>query len=203
MAKINATRHVVFDVVGSLVSYDRLFEAIGARFEDHLKTAGISPKLLGCCWLETADKEYTYISLGGRYLSFADCVEPLFYRVLHYAGITEPRKFASPEDVKYLISEWQKLEMRPGAAECVQKLRDAGFTVWCLTTGDIKRVGGYFKQAGIEMPADNLLSCDQLGVAKPRLEAYKPLLERLKDGHDMPWFATAHAWDACNARVAG
>ncbi|KAF1960773.1 haloacid dehalogenase-like hydrolase [Byssothecium circinans] len=201
---MSASKNVVFDVVGTLVSYDHLFEALETRFGDRLREHGIQPKLLGCAWLETAEREYTYLSLSGRYVAFYKVFEAIFYRMLMYAGIKEPRKFASPEDTEWLVNEWRKLELRPGAAECVQKLRDAGFTVWCFTAGDIERVGGYFKSAGVDLPAANLLSCDSSGVAKPDPNAYKPVLEKLAaESNSTPWFAAAHMWDVSTARTVG
>lgn len=200
---MSSSKNIVFDVVGTLVSYEHLFEAIDKRMGDRLRARGIQPKLLGCCWLEVAEREYTYLSLAGRYIVFYKVFEALFYRCLHYAGVQNPRSFASPEDVTYLVDEWRKLNLREGAAECVSKLREAGFTVWCFTAGDIARVGGYFAKAGVEMPAENILSCDTSGIAKPTLEVYKPILSRLSEGGVKPWFAAAHLWDASAAQSAG
>lgn len=201
---IPASKDVVFDVVGTLVAYDGLFDALETRLGDKLKAAGIKPCLLGMCWIEAAEREYTYISLSGRYVPFFKMFGALFYRMLLYAGVAEPRAFAADDDVKWLVAEWKKLALRPGARECVDKLRAAGFTVWCFTAGDVARVGGYFRLAGVDMPAENLLSCDTDGVAKPVPSAYKPLLARLtgKDGK-RPWFAAAHMWDVSTARTVG
>lgn len=80
------------------------------------------------------------------------------------------------------MNESKELKLRDGAAECIQKLRDAGFTVWCFTTGDISRGGGgggYFSKAGVDMPAENLLSRDTNGGAKLCPEAYGPILNKL------------------------
>lgn len=200
---IAATKDVVFDVVGTLVSHARLWEAMEERLGDKLKAAGIKPELLGACWIEAAEREYTYLSLSGRYKPFFEVFAQLFYRMLFFSGVQEPRAFCSEEDVRWLVGEWQKLYLRDGAKECVQKLRDAGFTVWCFTAGDIARVGGYFRDAGVDMPAENLLSCDTVGVAKPVPEAYKPLLERLSRDGKKPWFAAAHMWDVSTARTVG
>ena len=198
------TKNVVFDVVGTLVSYDHLFEAIEERFgKERLAASGINAKLLGHCWLETAEREYTYLSLSGRYCTFFKVFESLFYRMLSYAGVTNPYSFATDEDIKYLSSEWRKLSLRPGASECVKKLRDAGFTVWCLTAGDLARVGGYFKLAGVDMPSENLLSCDTSGIAKPQPDAYMPLLKKLSESGATPWFAAAHMWDVSTAKTIG
>lgn len=201
---IDASKHVVFDVVGTLVAYDGLFEALDERLGDKLRAAGIKAQLLGMCWIEAAEREYTYLSLSGRYKPFFELFGALFYRMLLYAGVAQPHAFASDADVAWLVGEWKKLYLRPGARECVQKLRDAGFTVWCFTAGDVARVGGYFKQAGVDMPAENLLSCDSSAVAKPVPSAYEPLLARLTtaDGKK-PWFAAAHMWDVSTARTVG
>lgn len=200
-----SSKNVVFDIVGTLVCYDHLYEAIDRRLGDRLRAEGIKPSLLGHTWMETAEREYTNLSISGRYKVYGDVFEALFYRILFMGGIKEPRRFASPEDLEYIMSEYKGLTMRPGAAECVKKLREAGFTVWAFTAADLDRVGGYFRKAGIEMPAENLLSCDSAGVGKPDLAAYKPLLERLtvENGGKKPWFAAAHMWDVSAARTAG
>lgn len=200
-----SSKHVVFDIVGTLVAYDHVFDALDARLGDRLRAEGIKPRLLGFTWMEAAEREYTNLSLAQSYVPFGEVFRALFYRMLWMAGIAEPREWASPEDLEYIMKEYQLLEFRAGAAECVQKLRDAGFTVWAFTAADINRVGGYFKNAGVELPAENLLSCDDAGVGKPDLEAYRPLLEKLKSKNDgrTPWFAAAHMWDVSAARKAG
>lgn len=200
-----SSKNVVFDIVGTLVAYDHLYNAIDRRLGDKLRAQGIKPWLLGNAWMEAAEREYTNLSLSGRYTPYGVVFESLFYRVLTFGQIENPREFASPEDLAYIMEEYQSLTLRPGAAECVQKLRDAGFTVWAFTAADLVRVGGYFKKAGVEFPAENLLSCDTAGVGKPDLNAYKPLLAQLTSENEgkIPWFAAAHMWDVSSARRAG
>ncbi|KAJ5113134.1 hypothetical protein N7456_001668 [Penicillium angulare] len=201
-----SSKNVVFDIVGTLVAYDHLYNAIDIRLGDRLRAEGVKPWLLGSAWMETAEREYTNLSISGRYVPYAEVFETLFYRVLGMmGGIKNPRQFASPEDLAWIMGEYQKMTMRPGAAECVKKLRDAGFTVWAFTAADLKRVGGYFQQAGVELPAENLISCDSAGVGKPDLAAYKPLLDKLTSENEgkTPWFAAAHLWDVSAARRAG
>jgi len=193
--------HVVFDVVGTCFSYDRFFAAIEARLGSKLLAAGIKPKLFGYTWTEVAEREYTYLSMSGRYVSFAHVFRSLFYRMLWFAGVEEPRTFATDEDAECVLEGWRHLGPRPGLGEAFAKLRAAGFTVWCFTTGDLKRVGGYFKDAGVDMPMENFLSCDTLGVSKPAPEAYAFMLDQFK-GQEA-WFAAAHSWDASAARHCG
>lgn len=118
------------------------------------------------------------------------------------AGIEDPRSFATDEDSLYMVEAYKKLDTRPGLEECFAKLRDAGFTVWALTSGDTERVRGYFLRNGVQFPAENFVSCDTLGVGKPAPGAYTPLLAKFGDG-EKPWFAAAHTWDASAAKRNG
>jgi 2-haloacid dehalogenase len=195
-------KNVVFDVVGTCVSYDAFFNAIDERLGDKLRTEGIKAKLLGFAWMEAAEREYTYLSISGGYVPFWKVFQPLFFRILWMAGIEEPRTFCTEEDSLHMVEAYKKLDARPGLQECFGKLRDAGFTVWALTSGDVERVRGYFLRSGVDMPLENFTSCDTLRVGKPDPKAYKALLEKFGEG-EKPWFAAAHNWDASAARKNG
>lgn len=180
-----------------------MFEAIDARLGDRLRAEGIKPSLLGYCWIEVAEREYTYLSMSGLYKPYAEIFKAIFWRMLYKAGVEEPRKFADDDDLAFIMEGYMSMELRPGAKECVSKLREAGFTVWAFTMGDLKRVGGYFANGGIELPAENLLSCDTNSLGKPDPEAYRPLLERLSINGSTPWFAAGHMWDVSAAKRTG
>lgn len=126
---MTVNKNVVFDVVGTLVSYDKIFEAIETRLGDRLRAEGIKPTLLGYTWLEAGEREYTYLSMSNRYVPFATVFRKIFFRMLWMAGIKAPRVFASEEDLEYIMAQYLLCEMRPGAKECVAKLREAGFKV--------------------------------------------------------------------------
>lgn len=112
---------------------------------------------------------------------------------MYQCGITNPRDFATDEEKKAIIAGYGTLEFRRGAKDCIHKLRDAGFTVWGLTTGNQDTVLSYFKNSGVEMSKDNLMACDDIKVAKPELNAYRPSLAMLSGGgKSQPWFAAAH-----------
>jgi FMN phosphatase YigB (HAD superfamily) len=189
------------------MSYDTIFEAIDHRLGDRLRAECIKPKLLGYTWFKAAEREYTYLSISERYRRFYDVFSSLFYRMLWIAGIAgiagiaEPRQFASDDDLAYILEQFMKLEARPGVAECFQILGDASFTCWAFTAGDTKRVSGYFTRNGIDMPAENLLSCDSLGVGKPVPESYQPLLTQF--GDEEAWFVAAHMCDVSAAKSTG
>ncbi|TDZ32579.1 Transcriptional activator of proteases prtT [Colletotrichum spinosum] len=194
-------KHVVFDIVGTCMSYDVIYEAIDARLGPQLAAHNIKPALLGWAWIEAAEREYTYLSMQGRYRRFYDVAGILFHRMLYMAGVPDPRALATTDDVAYIMARFLELRARPGAKECFALLREAGFTVWAFTAGDAERVGGYFDKAGIELPAENLRSCDADGVGKPDPRAYRSILEGF--GGEEAWFAAAHMWDASAARGCG
>jgi 2-haloacid dehalogenase len=194
-------KHVVFDVVGTCVSYDALFDAIDHRLGEKLRAEGIKPHLLGYLWIEVTEREYTYLSMNGKYVGFRDVFTSLFYRMLYMSGIQDPHAFATDDDLSYILEQYKKLDARPGVTECFQLLRDTGFTVWALTAGDIERVGGYFTHNNIDMPKENFVSCDATKIGKPDPKVYQMMLERLSS--DEKWFAAAHNWDVAAAKLAG
>ncbi|KAG4256487.1 hypothetical protein FPRO03_05435 [Fusarium proliferatum] len=195
-------KYVVFDIVGTCVSYDKLTEAVEKQLGDKLLAENVKPSLLVNTWLEASEREYTYLSITGRYVAFDKLFSSLFYRMLWLAGIQEPRSFASEADIEKITQGYMELEPRPDLKECFDKLRAAGFTVRGLTAGDFDRVLGYFDKAGIEFPKEHLMSCDSFGVGKPDLKAYASTFEELKEAKEL-WFAAAHMWDVSSAKQVG
>ena len=196
------SKHVVFDVVGTCFTFDAFFAAIETRLGDRLRAHNINPQLFGYAWMEAAEREYAYLSMSHRYRPFLDIFGAIFYRTLGFSGMKDPRSFASDEDRDCLIESYHQLQPREGVDRAVQSLRDAGFTVWCFTTGDVARVRGYFLRSGIDMPVENFVSCDKTRLAKPALEAYQEVLSKFDEG-DVLWFAAAHMWDVSAAKAVG
>ncbi len=175
---VSATWPLNPSIAGTCISYDNYFDAIEERLGDRFRAQNIGSRLFGYCWMEAGEREYTYLSLSGKYIKFFDIFRSIFYRTLLQAGIQEPREFASDDDLEFLLQSYRSLKARPSLAECWGKLRNASFTVWCLTAGDTARVGGYLKAGGVEMPEDNFVSCDTIGVGKPEPSSYKYILDK-------------------------
>jgi len=195
---------IVFDIVGTLVSHAYFYDAIAQRLPALQKDHNISPQLLGFAWLECAERERTYVSLSGKYLPFAKVFESIFFRVLHAAGVPEPRKLASEEDVKYLMQEHKNCKVRPGAKQCIDMLKENGWTVWAFTNGERERVQGYFEAGDIAIDSQHIITCDEIGVGKPQLKAYEKVREKIGLAKDEEaWFAAAHSWDVSGAGQAG
>ncbi|KAF1938600.1 HAD-like protein [Clathrospora elynae] len=195
-------KHVVFDVVGTCVSFDAYYERIDSVLGPRLRQNTITPQHFGFTWQTAAELEFTFLSISGSYKAYKDVLRGLFYRTLSLCGIANPRALATDEEREQCIEGYSNLQLRPGCSETFQYLRDCGFTVWCFTTGDVKRVRGYFERAGVDVPLENFISCDVAGVAKPALPAYQAVWRQL-GANGLKWFAAAHMWDVAAATKVG
>lgn len=195
-------KHVVFDIVGTCVGYEAFFEAIETQAGERLRAHGISPKLFAFAWMECAEREFTFLDLSGRYKPYWPIFRALFHRVLAQVGVPNVRELFSDEDAEICANGYKALKARPGVQEAWQKLRDAGFTVWALTTGDKERVKNYLAGAGLEVADENFFTCDGLDVRKPVPKAYHYVLDKFR-GADQTWFAAAHMWDSSGAKANG
>ncbi|KAK8046935.1 hypothetical protein PG996_014999 [Apiospora saccharicola] len=201
----SSSKHVVFDVVGTLVDYEAFYEAIEVRLGAKLRAQNIGARIFGYAWMEAGEKEYTYLSMSGGYVAYFDVLGAIFYRTLWQAGLTEedPRHFATDDDRDFLLAAYRALRPRPGVADCFRKLRDAGYIVWALTSGDVVRVSGYLRNGGVDFPPENFVSCDTIGVCKPAPAVYEHVLKKFPAENLEAWFAAGHMWDASAARRTG
>ncbi|KAI9641622.1 hypothetical protein NHQ30_009476 [Ciborinia camelliae] len=198
----SAQKHIVFDIVGTLVSFSayhaRISQAIGAKLLAH----NITPQFFGYSWMTAAELEFTFLSISERYTPYKGILEATFYRTLWFAGVGDPRALCTDAEVAACVQGYAELTLREGAKECLEILEKGGFQVWLLTTADLARVQGYFSQAGVEMPASRFISCDSFGVAKPALAAYRSALAKF-GAEDEKWFAASHMWDVSAAKKVG
>ena len=199
---MSGRKHVVFDVVGTCVSFDVFYDTIDRVIGDKLAANNTAAPFFGFSWMTAAELEFTFLSVSERHKPYKEILKALFFRTLHMAGIATPREFATDAERDQCVQAYSELKLRPGTKSCFDILRNGGFTVWCLTTGDIKRVRGYFEHSGVDMPLENVISCDTHGLAKPALAAYKPAFDRFAPDDDK-WFAAAHMWDVSAATKAG
>ncbi|CAP99003.1 Pc22g17150 [Penicillium rubens Wisconsin 54-1255] len=196
---ISPQKHAVFDVVGTCVSFDYFLDTIEEVLGPRLRAHQLSAKIFGFAWMQAAELESLMLHMSKRNVPYKKVFRALFYRVLYLSGIQDPRSFATDEERDICHDAYSKLELRPDCRAMMEKLRNNGFTIWCLTTGDTERVGGYFKRAGFEMPAENLSPLD---MVKPSMGSYKPMLNTFAPD-DQKWFVAAHMWDVSAAVKAG
>lgn len=194
---------VVFDIIGTCIGYDVMLDAISKRLGAKLLEHNCNVELFFNAWGTACERDFSYLSQIGHYQSTKTILKATFYRSLYHAGIQDPKAFASDEDLEFLSAEWLKLKARPELPALWKLLRDNGFTVWCLTDGDLERVKGYFRNSDLEMPEENIISCDSLGIGKPTPGVYEFMLNKLPNHGADSWFAAAHMWDCCAAKSAG
>lgn len=195
-------KHIVFDVVGTCVSFSAYYQKIDSVIGPRLRHQSLTAQSFGYSWMTAAELEFTFLSISERYRPYKDVLAAVFYRTLYMLGVENPRGLATNEERDACIQGYSELELRPGLKECFELLRGNGFKVWCLTTADITRVRGYFERGGVDMPAENFISCDTHGLAKPALGAYRPALDQFEEDDDK-WFAAAHMWDVSAAVKVG
>ena len=128
------TKHVVFDIVGTLVCFDAFYNRINEVIGEKLRSHGVPAQLFGFAWMTQAELEFTFLSISSRHTSYKDVMKAMFYRTLWMSGIQEPRKFATDEERDKCQEGYSLLGLREGAKECIETLRSNGFNVWCLTT---------------------------------------------------------------------
>ena len=195
---------VVFDIVGTLVGFESWHRTIDREIGPKLASHGITAQMFGYTWMTHAELEYTFLCMSERYTAYKEVMKATFYRTLGMAGVADPRGVFSHEERDRCQAGYAALELRPGAKECIEILRGADFDVRCLTTADLSRVQGYFRRGGVEMPAEKFVSCDQGGVAKPALAAYRPVFDGCREEvGERAWFAAGHMWDVAAARKVG
>ncbi|KAF7959650.1 hypothetical protein EAE96_001265 [Botrytis aclada] len=195
-------KQVVFDIVGTLVSFDEYHAQIDRAIGQKLRAHNITAKNFGYSWMTAAELEFTFLSISERYKPYKGILKSTFYRTLWFAGVEDPRALCTDEELHACVQGYSELQLRPGAKECFEILEKGGFKVLFLTTADLKRVQEYFSKGGVEMPAENFISCDSSGVAKPALAAYRTALEKFA-ADDETWFAAAHMWDVSAAKKVG
>lgn len=194
--------HIIFDVVGTLVSFAPFYASLTTILSPALTPHNISPQHFGYTWQTAAELEFTFLSISSQYTPYTTVLRGVFYRTLHLCGVPNPRDVVSEEQVDACVQAYSELEVRDGVREALNSLGHHGWKVWCFTSSTPSRVQGYFERAGIDMPASNIISCDDLGVAKPALKAYQAVWERFPN-EDEKWFAAAHMWDVSAAKKVG
>lgn len=205
MTKTKA-KHVVFDVVGTLVDFSAYISAIDRAIGPSLRAETITPQAFAHSWMTSAELEQTFLRISERPTPYRAVMTSTFYRTLFLCGIQEPRKIATEEQREACVQGYWDLTLREGAKECLETLRGAGFQTWFFTSSDLKRVQGYFASAGIEVQEGSIISCagsnPDRPIEKPLLGAYRPVLEGFgKD--DVKWFVAAHMWDVSAAVKTG
>jgi 2-haloacid dehalogenase len=108
-------------------------------------------------------------------------------------------------DLTPITSKLTELTAAPGLAECFTTISRSGGKIIIVTNGSKGTTEGYAETAGVRSMVHAVVSCDEVGLAKPHREVYDAALLACSeaDAAGERWFVAAHAWDVCAARKAG
>jgi 2-haloacid dehalogenase len=88
-------KHVVFDVVGTCVSFDAFYNGIDKVIGNRLLARNITARSFGFTWMTAAELEFTFLSISERYKPYKEVMSALFFRTLYMMGVEDPRGFAT------------------------------------------------------------------------------------------------------------
>ncbi|KNG49967.1 haloacid dehalogenase [Stemphylium lycopersici] len=200
------TKSASFDVIGTCFEFSAPVNAIQSRLGPKLKTAAVDPKTLFFSWFYAAQRDFTYVSMAGTYVPMAQVLKSTFRRAC--AVVDLPADAVSDADLEEVMTAFKSMGPREGLKACFDGLREVGWDVYGVTNGGSETSLNYYRNAGIDLDAEHLLSCDAIQIAKPDVRVYENADRHLTsrgagrlDGER--WFIAAHAWDLIAARKAG
>jgi 2-haloacid dehalogenase len=105
------------------------------------------------------------------------------------------------DEVRWLVSEIEKLKPFPDVIEALHKLRAAGYKLVILSNGDrdmLKAAGPY-----IGFPFDHVISVEEAGYFKPHWKTYAKAAELIGLDRSSCLFVANHAFDCIGAKPYG
>ena len=169
---------VVFDVIGTLVSLEKLRPVLADQ--------GAERHTLEL-WFAESLRDYFSISHSGAYSRLADVLK---------GGLARH----SVTDRDAVMNAFPNLDPVPGAADSCALLSAARFKIVALTNGSEDLTESLLAHGGIRTYFDAVLSCDSIQVSKPHPRVYA-LAKDMAEGD--VWMVAAHAWDTAGASRAG
>lgn len=178
---------IIFDVVGTLFSLDRVREKIDG--------AGLPQELLPW-WFGRLLQTAMAATLSGRYIPFRQAAEASLKQVLAIAD--RPEDLAEP-----ILQEMKELTPWPDAEDCLRRLDGAGHRLIALTNSSAEAAEGFLVKAGLGDFFELILSTDEAGACKPDPRPYRMALERAGCAASETCMVAAHGWDILGADAVG
>ena len=197
-----------FDVLGTCFHFQPLIDLIHTILTRNPSlNHTIDATTLFHSWFYAAQRDFTYVSIVNSYTPIAQVLKLTFRRACAIVGFPDPTTNVTDQDIDDLMTELRRLPARPHLKEIFDGLRGEGWDVYAVTNGGKAGSLKYFELAGVDLDGDHLLSCDDVGAAKPDFKVYENA-NRWLDGRDCKageerWFVAAHSWDLIAARKAG
>ncbi|WWD18799.1 haloacid dehalogenase, type II [Kwoniella shandongensis] len=199
------TLTVCFDALGTCFTLEQVTDAVDETFGDRLRAVGFGSKGFVMDWFHSCQRDYTYLSLSSPPPPpIAKLLTTSLPIHLSTALNISPSSLPSLENITDRLSS---LVPAPTLPETFSHLHKKRAKLIIVTNGSKSTTEGYASQAGIKGMVEKVLSCDDIGLAKPHKEVYEAALkavgevERGREGER--WFVAAHLWDLAAAKKAG
>lgn len=154
----------IFDVDGTLLDSMGVWDTIG---EDYLRSLGYEPR-------EKLNDKF-------RTMSIREAAE---YYIAEY-GVTLP-----VEEICCQVNGWierfyrEEAQLKPGAADFVKRLYDAGVKLAIATATDDFLVEAALRRCGVMDYFSSLITCTQVNQGKSRPDVYRAAMERIDTCRD-------------------
>ncbi len=185
----------MFDQYGTVVDMQTGLTEMATPY---LRSKGWSgrPDAFVTWWRRTHFENSMIDSLLGReHTSYREIGERAVDYTLERAGIPH-----TPEEVKYLVAQIEKLRPFPEVPEALAKLRTK-YTLVVLSNGDPDMLEAAKPYHGI--PFDAIISVASANAFKPHVATYTKAAEILGVRMDEVLFVANHAFDCIGAKSAG
>lgn len=177
-------RTVIFDLVGTLVSLEKVTEL--------LEEEGLD----GDCWFQESIQTAMAATLAERYLPFRDLVELSLTNLVEIRGLTGV-------SVPAVMEKLKELQPLPGAAECLKKLQGQKVRLAVLTNSAKPAAVALLERSGLAPYFHMIVSTDEVERCKPHPSTYLLAMDRLHADAEDCWMVATHGWDVYGAAAAG
>lgn len=178
---------VIFDVVGTLFSLDRV--------RGQIREQGLPPELLPW-WFARLLQSAMAGTLSNRYIPFRQAAEASLKQVL--AAADRPERLAL-----LILEEMKELAPWPDAEDCLMRLRGAGHRLIALTNSSVEDAEGLLGKSGLRDFFGQVLSTDEADACKPDPRPYRLALNRAGCPPSDASMVAAHGWDILGADAVG
>ncbi|WVF69096.1 haloacid dehalogenase, type II [Kwoniella sp. CBS 6097] len=197
---------VCFDALGTCFTLADIISAVEEQYGQDLVRAGWGVKGFVNDWFHSCQRDYTYLSLISPPPPAIASILKTNLPISLSAALNIPPP--SPSSLEPITSLLSALPPAPTLAETFALLSDSGKAKAVIVTNGAKETTeGYAEKAGVKQYVERVLSCDQVGLAKPHKEVYDAAnkeCEELEGGRGGErWFVAAHIWDLAAAKKAG
>ena len=180
---------IAFDIIGTVFPLEPLRSSIVAL---GLPPAGLEG------WFAAGCRDAFAMAAVGDFKPFTTVLKAALDGVL-----AEQRLDPSEHERNALMKQLETLDARDGAREAFLLLADAGIPVMALSNGGKSSTKKLLARADLNDLVQEIVSIDEVKLAKPRTEVYLHAAERAGVNPAELALAAAHPWDITGAAAAG